>query len=96
MTLTWPQGPETLEQHLNRFSKYLHRKKRFDIPNLSVMTYNMYLHYKTDTGVEIEMYEDLGRPLKNKVHLWSLGQMQDVAQFLANKIQVHLGVTAEK
>jgi hypothetical protein len=56
----------------------------------------MYLHYKTETGVEIEMYEDLARPLKNKVHLWSLGQLQDVSQFLANKIQVHLGVTAEK
>lgn len=96
MTLTWPYGNETLEEHVNRFSKYLHRKRKFDIPNLSAMTYNMYLHFKTHSGETIDMYEDLNRPLKNKVHLWSLGQMQDVAQFLANRVQVYCGITAER
>jgi hypothetical protein len=60
------------------------------------MTYGMYLHYKTETGTMIDTYEDLARPLKNKVHTWGLGQMQDVAQFLSNRIQTHLNVTAEK
>ena len=96
MNLTWPHGNETLHQHLNRFSTYIHRKKRHDVPNLSVMTYNMYMHFRTETGEVIDMYDDLARPLKNKVHLWSLGQMIQVAQMLSERIQAHLNVVAEK
>lgn len=66
--INWPHGPETLTEHLERFSTYLYRKRKLDIANLSAMIYGLYLHYKTETGYHSELYEDLSRPLKNKIH----------------------------
>ena len=92
-TIKWPHGPETLVEHLERLSTYLYRKRKHDIGNLTVMVYGMYLHYKTETGYYSELYEDLNKPIKNKVFsdLGISGVMQ-YGVSLIERIQNELGV----
>jgi hypothetical protein len=94
--LKWPHGPETLVEHLERFSTYLYRKRDPEIANMSAMTYALYLHYKTDTGFQSDIYEDLARPLKNKVHLMGLGDLMQSGKYLIERIQNELDVIVEK
>jgi len=95
-TLKWPHGPETLVEHLERFSTYLYRKRHPEIANMSAMIYALYLHYKTDTGFQSDIYEDLSRPLKNKIHLMCLGDLVKHGKYLIERMQTDLHVIVEQ
>lgn len=95
--INWPHGPETLIEHLERFSTYLYRKRRLDIANLAAMIYGLYLHYKTDTGYYSEKYEDLNRPLKNKIHtVVGLDGLIQYGKTLIEKMQNDLNVVVQQ
>jgi len=95
--ISWPHGPETLVEHLQRFSSYLYRKRKHDIGNLAVMVYGLYLHYKTDRGYYSELYEDLSKPLKNKIftNVGIAGIIQ-YGESLIERMQNDLGVVVAK
>lgn len=95
--INWPHGPETLVEHLERFSAYLYRKRKHDIGNLTVAVYGLYLHYNTENGYQSEMYEDLNRPLKNKVFTTvGLDGIYRYGETLIQKIQTELNVIVPK
>jgi len=95
--INWPHGPETLVEHLQRFSSYLHRKRKHDIGNLTVMVYGLYLHYNTETGYHSELYEDLSRPLKNKVFTQvGIAGILQYSESLIERMQTELGVVVAK
>lgn len=95
--INWPHGPESLIDHLKRASTYIYRKRKPDIAGMTAITYSLYLHYKTETGYHSNLYEDLNRPLKNKINQ-TLG-MHGVISYgktLIETIQKDLGVVVEK
>ena len=94
--INWPHGPETMQQHLTRFSQYVYRKRMPNSPCLSAMMYGVYLHFKTETGTVINFYEDLNRPLKNKIHHLAIGQLLNAASVLIERVQTDLNIVVEK
>ena len=91
--INWPHGPETLAEHLERFSDYLYKKRSHNIGNLTVAVYGLYLHYNTEYGYQSEMYEDLNRPLKNKVFTTvGLDGVYRYGETLIQKIKTELTV----
>ena len=93
----WPHGPETLKDHLTRVSTYIHRKRKPDIAGMTAVTYALYLHYKTETGYHSDLYEDLSRPLKNKIHqTLGLSGVISYGKNLIETIQKDLNIVVEK
>lgn len=98
MTLiNWPHGPETLVQHLERVSMYIHRKRKPDISGMTAVVYGLYLHYKTERGYHSDLYEDLNRPLKNKINN-TLGLVGVISygKVLIDTIQRDIGIVVQK
>ena len=95
--INWPHGPETLVEHLGRASMYIHRKRKPDIAGMTAITYSLYLHYKTETGYYSDLYEDLNRPLKNKINqTLGLNGVISCGKTLIETIQKDLNVVVEK
>jgi hypothetical protein len=94
--INWPHGNETLAEHLNRFSKYLYRKRKHDSGNLGAMMYGLYLHYNTQTGEVSELYADLNKPWKVRKNNYCIGELEQLAKGLIDRVQNSLNITAEK